>query len=62
MENVFFAGVIGPTQIILILVVVILLFGAKKLPDLMRGVGKGMRGFKEEMNGTPEESQDKIEK
>jgi sec-independent protein translocase protein TatA len=38
------------------------LFGAKKLPDLMRGVGKGIRGFKEEMNGTPEESQDKIEK
>jgi sec-independent protein translocase protein TatA len=62
MENVFFAGVIGPTQIILILVVVILLFGAKKLPDLMRGVGKGIRGFKEEMNGTAEESKDKIEK
>ena len=39
-------GRLGPTEIILILVVIILLFGAKKLPELARGVGKSMGEFK----------------
>ncbi len=54
MENVTFAGVIGVPQLILIALVVLLLFGGRKLPELMRGFGKGVRGFKEEMNGTGE--------
>ncbi|MCB0395982.1 MAG: twin-arginine translocase TatA/TatE family subunit [Flavobacteriales bacterium] len=39
-------GMIGPQQVVLILVIVILLFGAKRIPDLMKGVGKGINEFK----------------
>ena len=52
MENVALAGIIGMPQVILIAVIVLLLFGGRKLPELMRGFGKGVRGFKEEMNGS----------
>ena len=61
MENVVYAGIIGGPQIIMILVVVLLLFGGKKLPELMKGMGKGIKGFKDEMNGEEAESKDKIE-
>ena len=44
-------GVIGPWQILVIVLVVILLFGGKKIPELMRGIGKGVRSFKEGVNG-----------
>ncbi|NQW30934.1 MAG: twin-arginine translocase TatA/TatE family subunit [Ignavibacteria bacterium] len=37
---------LGTTEIILILLVVVLLFGAKKIPELMRGLGTGIREFK----------------
>ena len=40
-------GNLGATEIILIAFVVLLLFGGKKIPELMRGLGKGMREFKE---------------
>ena len=63
MENVVNAGVFGPWQIVLIVAVILLLFGGRKLPELMKGMGKGIKGFKDEMNGTgAEESTDKIEK
>lgn len=39
-------GVVGPWQIILVLVVIVLLFGGKKLPELMKGIGQGMKEFK----------------
>lgn len=39
-------GNFGATEIILILLVVILLFGARKIPELMKGIGQGMREFK----------------
>lgn len=42
---------IGPTEIILILAVVMLLFGAKKLPELARGSGRALRIFKAETKG-----------
>ncbi len=44
MEN--FAGWIGGPEIIIILVVVLLLFGGKKIPELARGLGKGIKDFK----------------
>ena len=44
-------GKFGTTEIILILVVVLLLFGGKKIPELMRGLGKGMREFKDAQKG-----------
>ena len=40
-------GKIGATEIILILLVVLLLFGGKKIPELMRGLGQGMKEFKD---------------
>ena len=44
-------GNLGPTEIILILLVVVLLFGAKKLPELARGSGRALRIFKAETKG-----------
>ena len=45
-----FAG-IGATEIILIVVVILLLFGGKKIPELMRGLGRGIKEFKSAQNG-----------
>jgi len=50
---------IGATEIILICAVILLIFGGKKLPELMRGVGKGVKSFKEGMN---EPSEDEMER
>lgn len=50
-----FLGNIGGTELIVILVIVLLLFGGKKIPELMKGVGKGVRSFKEGMNDINEE-------
>ena len=42
---------IGTTEIVVILLVVLLLFGGKKIPELMNGIGKGVKSFKDGMNG-----------
>ncbi len=53
------AGIIGPWQIALIVVIVVLLFGGKKIPELMKGLGQGMKEFK---NATKDkEKEDEIE-
>ncbi|MBT8253233.1 MAG: twin-arginine translocase TatA/TatE family subunit [Flavobacteriaceae bacterium] len=44
-SNIFLA--LGPWQIVLIVVVVLLLFGGKKIPELMRGLGSGIKEFKD---------------
>jgi sec-independent protein translocase protein TatA len=49
----------GATEWIIILVIVILLFGAKKIPDLAKGLGKGMKEFKDAKEGKDEEIEDK---
>jgi sec-independent protein translocase protein TatA len=41
-----FLGEVGPMQIILVLAVILLLFGGKKIPELMRGLGSGVKEFK----------------
>ncbi len=41
-----FLGVIGPMQVILIIAIVVLLFGGKKIPELMKGIGSGIKEFK----------------
>ena len=43
-------GAIGPGQIILIALIDLLLFGGKKIPELMRGLGKGVKEFKDATN------------
>jgi sec-independent protein translocase protein TatA len=49
-------GKLGTTEIILILAVVLLLFGGKKIPELMRGLGKGMKEFKDASKGESSDS------
>lgn len=51
----------GPFEIILILAIVLLLFGGKKIPELMKGMGKGIKNFKEGIN-SDEDDNDKEEK
>nr|WP_294943613.1 twin-arginine translocase TatA/TatE family subunit [uncultured Mucilaginibacter sp.] len=46
---------LGAPEIILILVAILLLFGGKKIPEMMRGLGKGMKDFKEAQSGTTPE-------
>jgi sec-independent protein translocase protein TatA len=46
---------IGYGEVLLILIVILLLFGGKKVPELMRGLGKGVRSFKEGLNGLDED-------
>ncbi len=46
---------LGPTEIILVLVVVLLLFGGRKIPELMRGLGQGMKEFKKASKAGDEE-------
>jgi sec-independent protein translocase protein TatA len=41
---------IGATEVILICAIILLVFGGKKLPELMKGMGKGIKSFKEGMN------------
>jgi len=51
MNSFMFLENFGTSELIIILIVVLLLFGGKKIPELMRGVGKGVRSFKEGVNG-----------
>ncbi len=44
-------GNIGGTEILLIVLLVLLLFGGKKIPELMRGIGKGVKSFRDGMEG-----------
>ncbi len=54
-ELVVLLGMIGPGQIVLIVIIILLLFGGRKIPELMKGLGQGMKEFKkatkEEDNG-----------
>ena len=45
-----FLGKIGLTEILVILLIVVIFFGGKKIPELMRGMGRGVREFKDAMN------------
>jgi sec-independent protein translocase protein TatA len=49
---------LGAPEIILIVLALLLLFGGKKIPELMRGMGKGVKEFKDAQNGTDKSSDD----
>jgi len=53
-----FLGTFGPWQIVLIVVAILLLFGGKKIPELMRGLGSGIKEFKD---ASKDEASDKKE-
>ena len=48
-------GNLGTTEVIIIFIVMLLLFGGKKIPELMHGLGKGVRSFKKGMNEIEDE-------
>lgn len=50
-----FIGGLGITEIVIIALIVLLLFGGKKIPELMKGIGKGVRSFKEGINEVKED-------
>lgn len=51
MLNSILLGMIGPTQVLIIVLVIVLLFGGKKIPELMKGIGRGVREFKDGIDG-----------
>ena len=53
---------LGPTEVILIILVIVLLFGAKKLPELARGSGRALRIFKAETKGLMDDDDAKTER
>ena len=57
--NFMFIGGIGTQELLLVVVVVLILFGGKKLPELMRGAGRGIREFKDAMNAATTDDDDK---
>jgi len=57
--NLLLIGGLGLNEIIIIALVVLLLFGGKKIPELMNGLGKGVKSFKDGMNGESLESKEK---
>ena len=54
-------GFIGTQEVIIIAIIILLLFGGKKIPELMRGIGKGVRSFKEGMDDVKSEMEKPID-
>jgi len=48
-------GIIGGQELIIILIIALLLFGGRKIPELMRGLGKGVKEYKNAVNGVEKE-------
>lgn len=53
---------IGTQELLFIALIILLLFGGKKIPELMKGLGKGVKNFKDGMNGVEENLKDSVEK
>jgi len=66
MEAFVLLGMVGPWQIVLVIAVILLLFGGRKIPELMKGIGQGMKEFKNATKGDEtadsKDSEKKIEK
>ena len=65
MNLLIIAGMVGPQELIIVLVVVVLMFGGTKIPELMKGLGKGIKEFKNASkteDEDPKKDADKIEK
>ena len=50
---------LGTQEILIIALIILLLFGGKKIPELMKGLGKGVKSFKDGVNGLEDEDKDK---
>lgn len=65
MNLLIIAGFVGPSELIVVLVVVVLMFGGTKIPELMKGLGKGIKEFKNASKpdeDEPKKDAEKIEK
>ena len=58
----FYPLMIGGWEIVAIVAVIVLLFGGKKIPELMKGIGKGVKSFKQGMNEVEKEIKDEENK
>ena len=58
MNNLLFLSNVGTGEILIISLIVLLLFGGKKIPELMRGLGKGVKSFKDGMSDVEKEVKD----
>ena len=58
MSGLIIAGMFGPTEIAIIILVLVLLFGGRKIPELMRGLGQGMKEFKKATKEEPPKTPD----
>lgn len=54
--NFILLGIIGTQEIIIIAIIVLLLFGGRKIPELMKGLGRGIREFKDASKGNDKET------
>jgi sec-independent protein translocase protein TatA len=55
MNKLLLFGTLGATEIIIIALIVLLLFGGRKIPELMKGIGKGVKSFKDGVKGIEDE-------
>jgi sec-independent protein translocase protein TatA len=59
MLNSVLLGIIGGQELIIIAIIILLLFGGRKIPELMRGLGKGVKEFKDGVGGSEDAVNDK---
>ncbi|MDR1883420.1 MAG: twin-arginine translocase TatA/TatE family subunit [Prevotella sp.] len=62
MNTLLFLNGVGTGEIVVIAIVVLLLFGGKKIPELMKGIGKGIKNFKDGVNGLEDDIKGSTEK
>lgn len=62
MNTFLFLGGLGGSEILIIAIMILLLFGGKKIPELMKGLGKGVKSFKDGMNSNDIDTDDSEEK
>jgi sec-independent protein translocase protein TatA len=53
-----FLGILGGQEVLIIAILVLLMFGGKKIPELMRGLGKGMKEFKDAKEGVDDKKEE----
>ena len=53
---------LGPTEMVILLVIVLIVFGANRIPQLMKGMGEGIRNFKQGMNDDPSDDKPSVQK
>lgn len=62
MARLLFIGGIGVQEVLLIALIVLLFFGGKKIPELMKGLGKGVRSFKDGMSNMEKDIEEPVKK